>query len=167
MTGWKPHKPFIVHSLNLRESDAWQSLSGTEIKVLMRIEEENAKHGGKKNGDLICPYRGFGIKQDCVKGKLDSLVRKGLIEMKRGHPGANGYGKAHRYRLTYLPTWKRKWVPPTNEWQAFHSPMLPKKGALVSCSLNGEHYGGYMQTIEYEETPKNQAISAPQKGSTI
>lgn len=114
---YTPEKPFVAHSLRLLSSPAWQSLTLAEMKILHRLEVEHLRHGGKQNGELICPFRDFGIWRTNIKPAIERLAACGLLEIRRGRGGTLGYGKAHRYRLTYVPTWNGKWVAPTDEWR--------------------------------------------------
>lgn len=124
---YKPDKPFVMHSLRLLASEAWQSLSGNDLKILSRLELEHLRHAGKQNGNIVCPVRDLGVRRHSIKPALARLIAKGMLEIKRGRPGTVGYGKAHRYRLTYLPTWAGKWVPPTDEWAKTAAPLVVTK----------------------------------------
>jgi hypothetical protein len=134
---YKPETPFVPHSRRLLESDAWRSLAINERRMLDCLEIENMKHSGKTNGDLICPSRGFGIDRHAVKPSNERLTSIGLLKIKHGCSGVLGFGRAHRYGLTYLPTWNGKWVPPTDEWADWTETTVVQKPAPLSRNSIG------------------------------
>jgi hypothetical protein len=129
---WKPEPPFITHSMEFYQSEAFRSLSNAERKILARIEIEHMKHAGKNNGRLICTYENFiayGIRSRSIPAALQHLQTVGAIEMtQRGRRDA--MHNPHHYRLTYQPSFDGKW--PTNEWRSYRpkSPTTVKRNSV-------------------------------------
>jgi hypothetical protein len=116
---WKPEPPFIAHSIEFYQSEAFRSLNNAERKILARIEIEHMKHGGKENGRLVCLYDDFvayGVRRPSIPAAIKHLETVGAIEMtQRGRRDA--MHNPHHYRLTYQPSFDGKW--PTNEWRSY------------------------------------------------
>ena len=118
---YKQPKPFIAHTRIMRNSLAFQRLSGSALRVLLRLELEYLNHGGPKiNGKIICTFADFracGIGRDAIITALDELETLGFIIIRRGREGSPGYRRPHTYRLTYLPSRNgNKIIAPTDEW---------------------------------------------------
>jgi hypothetical protein len=76
--------PFVTHSLKMRESPAWRSLSNNARRVLDRLEVEHMKHGGAENGNLVCTYDDFeraGIKRRSVSSAIRGCVDFGFLQI--------------------------------------------------------------------------------------
>ncbi len=77
--------PFIAHRLEMLESDAWAALPLAARRVLDRLEVEQANHGGKENGNLICTYgdfERFGIRRPSISAAIRLLEGVGLLEVR-------------------------------------------------------------------------------------
>ena len=67
-------------------SKAFRSLTALEHLAVARIELERSRRGRDANGWLIVPYDEFvkfGISRNRIKGTLDRLERKGIIDVSR------------------------------------------------------------------------------------
>ena len=108
---------FVPHRLEMLQSLAWRSLSGTARRVLERLEIEHMLHAGQKNGRLICTYNDFaehGIRRKSVAPAKRQLCATGFLEItQRGRRSAD-HGEPARHRLTYLPTQNSG---PSDEWR--------------------------------------------------
>jgi hypothetical protein len=97
-----------------------QSMPPIAERMLLALEIECMRHGGKNNGKIIQTYDDFelhGIRRKSVNRVIKLLVQSGIIKKKSGRPGIGGYERPNLFWLTYWPTWKgRKCAPPTNEW---------------------------------------------------
>ena len=66
--------------IDLQHLEAFASLSGTELKVIMRIELENARHRYRHNGSLIVTRKDFvayGVGHTAATAAVQSLEAKG------------------------------------------------------------------------------------------
>ena len=106
-------------------SPAWKAASHLQRSMVFALVGELGRHSGKDNGNLIFTnndLREFGFSSDVIKPNLNALVALGFIAYKAGRPGLKGYGKARRYRLTFLPILDpdgREIEAPTDEWARF------------------------------------------------
>jgi hypothetical protein len=111
-------KPFGLRPLALME--LLQNLPPIAEQMLLALEIECLRHGGKNNGKIIHTYDDFerdGIRRMSVNRVIKLLVQSGVIKKKSGRPGVDGYERPNLFELTYWPTWSRKrWIPATNEW---------------------------------------------------
>src|SRR6516225_9677438 len=81
---WRPEPPFITHSMEFYQSEAFRSLNNAERKILARIEIEHMKRGGKENGRLVCLYDDFvayGVRRPSIAAALAQLQTVGAIEI--------------------------------------------------------------------------------------
>jgi hypothetical protein len=113
---------FIAHPVAMLKSAAFRSLKLAERKILDRLEIEHARHGGKRNGDLVCTYTDFrkhGVRKASISDAIKQLVRRGLIEItKQGRPSYGDLRNPSHYRLTYLSTFQNEvWTDATHEWR--------------------------------------------------
>jgi hypothetical protein len=113
---------FIAHPVAMLKSAAFRSLKLAERKILDRLEIEHARHGGKRNGDLVCTYTDFrkhGVRKASISDAIKQLVRRGLIEItKQGRPSYGDLRNPSHYRLTYLSTFQKEvWTDATHEWR--------------------------------------------------
>ena len=113
-------EPWVMHRVAMLESAAWRSLTLASRLVLDRLEIENARHHGKRNGKLIVTYDQFLAhmrwkRRHSVVAAIEQLERLGFLEVvERGKWNDGRDRRASRYRLTYLPTADK---PPTDEWR--------------------------------------------------
>jgi hypothetical protein len=76
--------PFVLHSLEMRESAAWRALSDNARRVLDRLEVEHMMHGGAENGGLVCTYDDFknaGIRRKSISCAIQACVALGFLEV--------------------------------------------------------------------------------------
>ena len=110
-------RQFAARPLDLLESPAFQVLSLSGHRFLLRLEIEHLHHGGKENGNLPCTYEDFGvlIHRHCVAAAKRECEALGLVEvMEVGHARPGEFRRPSIYRLTYLPTGNTQ---PSDEWR--------------------------------------------------
>jgi hypothetical protein len=110
---------FIKRRRSLNESAAMAALTLAAHRVLLRLEIELLKHGGKNNGALIVTYNdlvAFGMDRSTIARAIRLLVNVGLVEVTDRGWRAAEHGRPAKYRLTYLPAYGK---PPTDEWEAY------------------------------------------------
>ena len=136
-----PTPPFVMHRLEMLETDAWQSLTYVELRVLERLELENMRHGGKRNGNLIVSFEQFlaymrRTNRRSLSAAIKNLVRLGFLRVVASGKwnGGGGRERASRYHLTYLPTPDGK--PPTDNWRAMVAP-VPRRSSGTSATTGG------------------------------
>jgi hypothetical protein len=109
---------YIWYRREMVASPALRVLSRVAILVMRRIEHEHMLHGGADNGKLQVTYLQFeewGVHSNYIGSAIRELVALGFLEVTaKGHAGAAGKGKAHRFRLTYVASKHR--VAPSDEW---------------------------------------------------
>src|SRR5690348_12217228 len=82
-SAWE-REPWARRRLPMYESDAWQSLTYIELRVLERLELENLRHSGKRNGDLIVSFEQFlaymrRTNRGSLSAAIKNLVRLGFL----------------------------------------------------------------------------------------
>jgi hypothetical protein len=109
---------WIAYSRTMVESPALRVLSLPAIRVMHRIESEHMHNGGAENGRLLVTFDQFeewGVGRKAIAPAIRELVSLGFVEiMEKGCAGPAGFGRAHRFRLTYVNMKSRE--QPTNEW---------------------------------------------------
>jgi hypothetical protein len=124
---WLEGKPWHRIRNEMLLSPAWKAASHLQRSLVFALVGELGRHSGKDNGHLIftnSDLREFGFSSDAIKPNLVAIEALGFISFKRGRPGLKGYGKARRYRLTFLPILDpngNEVEPPTDEWARFTS----------------------------------------------
>lgn len=112
--------PFVLHSLEMRESPAWRALSDTARRVLDRLEVEHINHGGAENGSLVCTYDDFckaGIRRKSISRAIRECVALGFLEVtQQGGLVRADIRRPSNYRLTYV-NGRHKSPDPTHEWR--------------------------------------------------
>src|SRR5262249_24120807 len=102
-------------------SPAWKAASHLQRSMILVLIGELGDHW-KENGDLKFTnrnFREFGFSFDAIKSNLIAIRALGFISYTAGRPGLKGYGKARRYRLTFMPILDvdgKEVEPPTDEW---------------------------------------------------
>jgi hypothetical protein len=92
--------PFVLHSLEMRESAAWHALSDKARRILDRLEVEHMMHGGGENGNLICTYddfRAVGIRRQSIPHAI-RVMRSARLS--RGHTPWRPHNNGHQTALT-------------------------------------------------------------------
>jgi hypothetical protein len=110
---------YVKRRRSFNESAAIAALTLAAHRVLLRLEVELLRHGGKNNGKLICTYddfKQFGIRRMSIAPAIRLLVEVGLIEITDRGWRLAAHGRPAQYRLTYLPAYGK---PPTDEWKAY------------------------------------------------
>lgn len=108
-------EPFVWHTRELRQSDAWRAAGWGVRRLIDFLEIEHMAHGGRMNGKLKAPRRqlaAFGISNHLITKAIQEAERLGLIECFR-----SGMRRANTYALTWLPL--HDGTPPSNRWRAF------------------------------------------------
>src|SRR5262245_15534281 len=110
-----------MHRVAMLERPAWRALTLVARLVLDRLEIENARYHGKRNGNLIVTYDQFLVhtgrrRRHSIAAAIEQLDRLGFLEVvERGKWNDGKDRRASRYRLTYLPANNK---PPTDEWRS-------------------------------------------------
>jgi hypothetical protein len=124
-TSWLENKSWHRIRNEMLLSPAWKAASHLQQSMVFALVAELGRHSGKDNGSLIftnTDFEEFGFSRCVIKPNLSALVALGFIAMKAGRPGLKGYGKARRYRLTFMPMLDadgKEIEPPTDEWARF------------------------------------------------
>jgi hypothetical protein len=116
-TGPPQGEPWVWHSRELLESDAWRSRSIHCVRLVEFLEIEHMAHAGTENGNLVAPYRQLrkhGLHPRRTLTAIEEAEFLGLIVCERGSGGLD-IRTPSRYRLTYQPSYGR--VPPSNNWR--------------------------------------------------
>ena len=119
-------EPWAWLTRELLSSDAWQTLSINERRVIDRLLIEHMNHAGTMNGRLRVSHRQFiawGVTKNAVAPAIHGLDRRGLARVTSAETDGSIRGY-YMYRLTFLPA---DYKAPTNEWRAFR--------AAVACCL--------------------------------
>lgn len=111
-TGRSTPEQYMALPYGMVTSEAWRSLSGTALKVLIELY---SRFNGRNNGTLCLSYadaaKRLSIGQATIRRAFDELQAKGFIRLvKRGH----WYGrKASEWAITNKGF---QGFPPTNDW---------------------------------------------------
>jgi hypothetical protein len=117
--------PFIARRYKMLNSPAFKKLSPTAHLVLLRLEMEYARSGGRENGRIICTVRDLkafcGVSADKIKPAIMEAMGLGFLKVKWGVPGAKGFGRSTEFGLTYLVKVGEggEFVEPTDDWAKF------------------------------------------------
>jgi hypothetical protein len=115
---WKLQTPFIGHSLELRRSVAFRSLSSPARKAMDFLEIEHLSHACSQNGGLVAPHRQLalaGISKRDVANALRELEAFGIIRCTERGARLGGVDTPSRYALTFYPTLDGEF--PTEDWR--------------------------------------------------
>ena len=135
LMGKSRRKPEKEQYINLPyaqlKSEAWQSLSGAAIKVLLELHTRF--HGGN-NGDVRLSMneavKALGISKGTAQRAFVELEDKGFIALQ--NPGNWYHRKAHEWRLTTKRMQTAKGVDvATNDWQRWQK---PRKDEASQCA---------------------------------
>jgi hypothetical protein len=125
---------FIAYPRSMLESHAFMARSPAAMRVMHRIEIEHMNHGGAENGRLQVTFDQFveyGVTRRLIAPAIRELTALGFLEVTEpGHAGADGEGKANRFRLTYVNCKSRE--QPTNEWQRIETSAVAEATAATS-----------------------------------
>jgi hypothetical protein len=116
-------EPWVWLTRELLSSNAWQTLSINERRIIDRLLIENMNHAGTMNGQLRVSHRQFikcGVTKNKVAPAIRGLVARGLVRITPTESGGDIRGY-YQYRLTFLPANSKE---PTNEWRSFRAPNL-------------------------------------------
>jgi hypothetical protein len=99
-------KPFIMHSLLLKCSEAWRGRGIALVRLIEFLECEHLRHGGLENGHLIAPYsqlRKIISRNKDIAAAIEDGIKRGLIRRTSGAKFEISTGKHSiaTYRLTY------------------------------------------------------------------
>ena len=133
---WLVDKPWHRIRNEMLLSPAWKAASHLQRSMITVMLSELGRHGGKDNGHLIFTNKNFAqygfTTGRIIKRNLAALAALGFIAVKAGRPGLRGYGKARRYRLTFLPILDSEGNEievPTDEWSRFSTTKAAKMAA--------------------------------------
>jgi len=105
---------FVKLPRDVLESASWRLLSINARRFLDFLMIEHMRHGGRRNGFLLAPYRqlyAFGIGAHFVNDAIEEVERAGLMDCKRGTGRRPNY-----YTLTWLPL--ADGAAPNNRWRS-------------------------------------------------
>jgi hypothetical protein len=109
---------FAARLIDMLRSPAWSVLSLSACRVLDRVENERADHGGMDNGKLPITYDDFehyGIHRHAIAPAIRECVALGFLEVTEvGRAGNADWRKPNLFRLTYKETNE---AGPTHEWK--------------------------------------------------
>ena len=132
--------PFILHTLEMRQSPAWVCLPDNARRVLDRLEVEHACHGGAENGKLVCTYSDFakaGIRRASIALAVRQCVALGFLEVRvQGARSISNERWPSRYRLTYVLGVKGS-PDPTHDWRRFET--VEGAHAAAAMALSGRN----------------------------
>jgi hypothetical protein len=105
-------EPWVWMTRELLTSAAWQALSINGRRVIDWLLIEHMRHGGRRNGFLLAPWRqlgDFGIGTHFISGAIEEIQQLGLVDCKRGVGR-----RPSTYTLTWLP--QSDGSPPSNRF---------------------------------------------------
>ena len=128
-------EPFVMLSLSLLRSKAWQEMSINCRRFIDFLMVEHMQHGGAENGRLVAPYDQLeqsGLSRRLISSAINEAEERGLVRVRRG--GMKPFVKRapSRYRLTFLPSKEVNeqgqpyFAKCTDEWKR-HGEFVPKK----------------------------------------
>src|SRR4029077_9771971 len=107
----KPKRPkepaYVKLRMEMLENQAWRALSAAAKCVLERLMIEHMRHGGTRNGHLICTHKDFGeygIRYPSIAPAIRKCVAHGIVVITDRGWRAAAHGRPAQYRLTFLPT---------------------------------------------------------------
>jgi hypothetical protein len=104
----------------MMEAPAWRALPWAARQVLDRLLIEHMKHGGTKNGRLICTYDEFaayGIRRKSIATAIKQAQALGWIDVSRGVRSYGVHRRPSTYALTWLPR-EHDFTTTTNRWKS-------------------------------------------------
>jgi hypothetical protein len=113
-------EPWVWLTRELLSSNAWQTLSVNERRVIDRLLIEHMNHAGTMNGKLRVSHRQFitwGVTKNKVTPAIHGLEGRGLVRITAAETNGDIRGY-YQYRLTFLPA---DYKEPTNEWRSFRA----------------------------------------------
>jgi hypothetical protein len=115
-----PDRPWVWLTRELLSSEAWQTLSINERRVIDWLLIEQMNHAGTMNGQLRVSHRQFitwGVTKNKVAPAIHGLQARGLVRITSAESNGDIRGY-YQYRLTFLPA---DYGEPTNEWRSFRA----------------------------------------------
>jgi hypothetical protein len=124
MTSKRKHSfsgQFAGRLVEMLESPAFRQLTLSALRVIHRVEIENAHHGGiKDNGRLPVTFDDFeeyGIHRHAIAPAIREAVALGFLEITdHGRAGNAEWRKPNLFRLTFRPS-KGNYGDGTHEWR--------------------------------------------------
>ncbi len=114
-------EPFVWHTREMLESEAWRSMRINTRRVVERIEIEHMDHGGQENGNLPVTYADFakhGVREKSIKLAIADAADRGLIIVTvRGRASVGPDRWPTRFALGWLPLFDGAAAP--NRWKAW------------------------------------------------
>jgi phytoene dehydrogenase-like protein len=112
---------FAGRLIEMLESPAHRALSLSALRVICRLEIENAHHGGKENGHLPVTYddfERFGVHRHAIRPAIQEAVALGFLEITRqGRAGNAEFRSPNYFRLTFRPAKGSYGNDGTHEWR--------------------------------------------------
>src|SRR5438270_10695766 len=105
---------FVKLPRDVVASSSWRLLSINARRFLDFLMIEHMRHGGKRNGFLLAPYRQLyevGIGAHFVNATIEEVERAGLVDGQRGIGRRPSY-----YTLTWLPA--SDGSAPSHRWRS-------------------------------------------------
>ncbi|UWQ19992.1 helix-turn-helix domain-containing protein [Jannaschia sp. W003] len=139
------------------KSDAWRSLSGAAVRVLLEL---HTRFNGSNNGRLFLSHmeaaKALGMGKATVQRAFKDLECRGFIVLM--NPGSWYHRKAHEWRLTFKPMQQAKGrEPPSNEWRGWraenaeHGSRTDQTGGTTVPFQNREHrHGSELEPVRRE-----------------
>jgi hypothetical protein len=116
----EPERPFIAMPLSLIGGVAFNALSITAVRILIRLIAEHLQHAGMENGRLKVSYRQLAewthANEGNISPALAEVVDLGFVVIMKGERVAGSVTRpANVYRLTFVPD--HEGSAPTDEWR--------------------------------------------------
>ena len=123
-------QPFILVTYNLFDSEAFKSLTGGAVQVLLLLIRN---HNGLNNGEIVLSCRQIAehttMSKNTASKKLNELELKGFVQpMHKGHFTTR---MATTHRLTFLDAPRLKNPRRTDEWKRY----CPKQNKVPDIDL--------------------------------
>jgi hypothetical protein len=142
------HEAFVMHSLAMRESPAWNALPDNARRILDRLEVEHMSHGGAENGKLKCTYEQFeaaGIRRQSIARAIRQCVALGFVKItQQGRPSISDFRSPTLYCLTYVynrmgPNRKDTHLR-TNDWRRIETEEEAQAALKKAAEEKSEHH---------------------------
>jgi len=120
----RPPGPFVWLTLELLESEAWQTAPLRTRLFVERLMREHIAHGGVENGRLICTFDDCavaGIRRNAIKEAQRDAIARGLVYRSAEGRAAAGAGRRpHQFGLGWFPAHDGAAAP--NRWKSWTTP---------------------------------------------
>jgi hypothetical protein len=160
----QPPGPFVWHTREFLESEAWRTAPLNTRRFVERLEIERLAHGRLENGNLICTNRDcqkFGIYSDAIPKARSDAIRRGLVyQTQPGVASLHKRGrKSPRYGLGWVVARTGRHHRATG--RAGAQPRHPSRQ-----SLNSEPDGGFKKNGAFQPKPKTKTPNKNRTGGS-